>query len=80
MNPDILVYVEKIDQLKAEIERLSAAHQDIVRKYEQVMKDPPEWTDFKGDQLTWVREAWYGAAQISRRALAIEQSVSEEGK
>lgn len=52
-----------------QIERLQAGHQEIVRKYEKMMGEPPTWTNFKGDQLKWVREAWYGAAKISRKAL-----------
>lgn len=62
-----LVYLKR-----GEVERLREAHQEIVRKYERIMKDPPEWTNFTGDQLKWARQAWYGAATISRKALGIE--------
>lgn len=56
-----------------EIDRLREAHQDIVRKYEKIMGEPPYWTTFTGSELKLVREAWYGAASISRKALADEQ-------
>lgn len=59
----------------AQVERLRAAHHDIICQYEKIMGDPPDWTTFTGDQLTWIREAWFGAAQISRKALgAFEQN------
>jgi hypothetical protein len=61
------------DALRAENERLRVAHQDIVRKYERVTEGAPAWTSFTEDQLKWVREAWYGAALISRNALNTEQ-------
>lgn len=54
----------------AEIERLCGALQDIERKYQKVMGPPPDWTIFTEDQLRWVREAWYGASLIARKALA----------
>ena len=59
----------EITDLRAEIERLRGWHKAIVRKYERVMLDPPDWTNFTQEQLTWIREAWFGAAQISRAAL-----------
>lgn len=70
-------------EASAEIGRLTAAHQEIVRKYERIMEDPPDWTSFNGEDshLKWAREAWYGAASISRKALGTdEQSAREEGK
>lgn len=60
----------------AEIERLRTAHQDIIHMYEKMMGPPPDWTKFTGDQITWVREAWYGAANISRKAIGDEQQAS----
>lgn len=54
-----------------EIDRLRAAHQDIVRKYEKIMGPPEDWTTFteNDERLKWAREAWYGAASISRKVL-----------
>lgn len=54
-----------------EIRQLWEAHQAIVRKYELIMQGPPEWTTFAPDdpRLLFAREAWFGAAQISRKAL-----------
>jgi hypothetical protein len=52
--------------------RLRHALQEIVRKHEKIMKDPPSWTTFTGPddpRLVFAREAWFGAAQIARKAL-----------
>lgn len=52
-----------------EIERLRTAHQNIHDKYAAIMRDPPDWVKMTPEQLKWVREAWYGASLISRKAL-----------
>lgn len=60
-----------------EIERLREALGGIVRRYERIMGEPPDWTDFDGpndERLRYAREAWFGAAQIAREALHEEQS------
>lgn len=55
----------------AQIGRLRTAHDAIIRKYERIMGDPPEGLNFKPDdsRLKFAREAWFGAAQISRKAI-----------
>jgi hypothetical protein len=64
----------------AENDRLRAAHQEIIRKYERIMQGPPEWTSFTPDdaRLQFAREAWFGAAQIARKALDVEQAESNK--
>lgn len=66
----------------SEIARLRAAHQEIVRKYERIMQGPPEWTSFAPDdpRLQFAREAWFGAAQISRKALNDEQKLDSTSR
>jgi hypothetical protein len=60
-----------LEECHSEIERLRAAHAEIIRKCERITLSPPEWTNFGSDdeRLKFAREAWFGAAQISRKAL-----------
>lgn len=60
---------EENDALIEESKRLKLEHQNIIDMYAKIMGDPPDWTNFTPEQIKWIREAWYGAAKISRRAL-----------
>lgn len=73
---------DRAADLAVENSHLRAAHADIVRKYEKMMQAPPDWTSFSGDddpRLKYAREAWFGAAQISRAALGIRESAAHQG-
>jgi hypothetical protein len=57
------------DATPAQITALREGHQDIIKMYEKMMGPPPSYVNFTPDQLNWIREAWFGAAKISRKAL-----------
>lgn len=61
--------IAKMAQLEAENKALRTALAAIERKYDAVMKDPPEWVSFSRRELMLIREAWYGASLIARAAL-----------
>ena len=67
----VAVDIHTTAELVRHVLRLRTAHEEIIRKYEKIMGNPPEWTDFKPDdpRLKFAREAWFGAAQISRKAI-----------
>lgn len=54
----------------AKAEKLKEALELIEQKYAAVMRDPPAWVNMTPEQLKWVREAWYGASLIARKALS----------
>ncbi|SDQ98229.1 hypothetical protein SAMN05519103_00300 [Rhizobiales bacterium GAS113] len=68
------------DSAQAALRVAVEAHQSIVRKYAAIQKAPPDWTNFTGDddpRLIFARNAWEGAAMISRAALASAEKVSK---
>jgi hypothetical protein len=77
LNEECQASMGEIESLRAEIVKLRAAHEEIIRKYERIMGDAPEWTSFTPDdpRLKFAREAWFGAAQIARKAIGNEQSM-----
>lgn len=57
--------------LNEENKKLRLAHEEIIRKYEEIIGPKPEWVNFAehDERLLFARLAWGGAAAISKEAL-----------
>ena len=58
--------------------KVREALEPVEQMYQKMMQPPPDWTNFTGEddpRLVFAREAWFGAAKIVRKAIALLEAM-----